>query len=114
MEAGLIDKMKFTNTMFISLIGGNENLKALVNECILMKKLKHPNVLPVLGMCLESSHENGLPFMIMPFMLNGDLKSYLKKKRKKPGQVDQLPEVPRYTYNNIYVNIMQLDFQNRP
>ena len=58
-----------------------------------MKKLDHPNVLSVLGMCIESSHESGSPFMIMPFMLNGDLKSYLKRKRKTPELVDQLPEV---------------------
>ena len=83
-------------------IGGNENLKSFVNEWILMKKLDHPNVLPILGICLESSHERGLPFMIMPFMLYGDLKSYLKKKRKKPGFVDQLPEVPRYAAIHEY------------
>ena len=59
-----------------------------------MKKLDHPNVLSILGICLESSHESGLPFMIMPFMINGDLKSYLKQKRKKTECVDQLPEVP--------------------
>ena len=58
-----------------------------------MKKFNHPNVLPVLGVCLESNHESGSPFMIMPFMLNGDLKSYLKSKRISPGCIDQLPEV---------------------
>lgn len=58
-----------------------------------MMKLNHPNVLPVLGVCLESSHESGFPFMLLPFMVNGDLKSYLKKKRKATGCVDQLPEV---------------------
>ena len=71
----------------------DENLKSFVNECILMKKLDHPNVLPVLGICIESTHESGLPFMVLPFMCNGDLKSYLKKKRRKPACVDQLPEV---------------------
>ena len=78
---------------YIFVIDYNENLKSFVNECILMKKLDHPNVLPVLGICLESNHESQLPFMILPFMYNGDLKSYLKKKRKKTGCVDQLPEV---------------------
>ena len=58
-----------------------------------MKKLDHLNVLPVLGICLESNHESGLPFMVLPFMYNGDLKSYLKEKRIKPACVDQLPEV---------------------
>lgn len=58
-----------------------------------MKKSDHPNVLPVLGICLKSDHESRLPFMILPFMSNGDLKSYLKKRRIKPACVDQLPEV---------------------
>ena len=71
----------------------NENIKSFLNECILMKKLNHPNVLPILGICLESNHESGLPFMLLPFMVNGDLKSYLKKKRKNAACVDQFPEV---------------------
>ena len=58
-----------------------------------MKKLNHPNVLPVLGLCLGNNHHSGLPFMVLPFMDNGDLKSYLKKKRKSITCVDQLPEV---------------------
>lgn len=58
-----------------------------------MKKFDHPNILPVIGLCLESDHESRLPFMILPFMINGDLKSYLKNKRIKPACVDQLPEV---------------------
>ena len=58
-----------------------------------MKRLTHPNVLPILGVCLDSNHGSGLPFMVLPFMDNGDLKSFLKKKRKKITCVDQLPEV---------------------
>ena len=73
--------------------GYNESLKSFLNECILMKKLNHPNVLPILGVYLESKNESELPFMVLPFMVNGDLKSYLKQKRKKLTCVDQLPEV---------------------
>ena len=58
-----------------------------------MKNLNHPNVLPILGICLESNDEIGLPFMLLPFMVNGDLRSYLKKKRKNAVCVDQFPEV---------------------
>ena len=31
--------------------------------------------------------------MVLPFMVNGDLKSYLKNKRKSARCVDQFPEV---------------------
>lgn len=58
-----------------------------------MKKLNHPNVLPLLGVCVENNHGSGLPFMILPFMFNGDLKSYLKRKRIRPACIDHLPEV---------------------
>ena len=77
-----------------------------------MKKLDHPNVLSILGICLESSHESGLPFMIMPFMINGDLKSYLKQKRKKTECVDQLPEVPTYICSNTCI-LYNWIFENR-
>ena len=63
---------------------------------MIMKKLDHPNVLPLLGVCTDSNYENGSPFMILPFMSYGDLKSYLKSKRIKPACIDQLPEVRRY------------------
>ena len=58
-----------------------------------MKTLNHPNILPVIGVCLETNDGSGSPFMVLPFMVNGDLKSYLKNKRKNPAFVDQLPEV---------------------
>ena len=72
-----------------------ENLKSVLHESILMKKFDHPNVLPIFGVCLENNLENGLPFIVLPFMANGDLKSYLTDIRKKSKLliVNQLPEV---------------------
>ena len=70
-----------------------ECLELFLNECALMMKLSHPNILPIIGICLKSDHESGLPFMLLPFMVNGDLKSYLRKKRNNPVCVDQFPEV---------------------
>ena len=58
-----------------------------------MKKLNHPNILPLLGICLDSDYEDRVPFMLLPFMVNGDLKSYLMQKRKAIGCIDELPEV---------------------
>ena len=72
-----------------------ENLKSVLHESILMKKFDHPNVLPIFGVCLENNLENGLPFIVLPFMANGDLKSYLTDLRRKSELlvVNQLPEV---------------------
>ena len=58
-----------------------------------MKKLNHPNILPLLGICLDSDYEGRVPFMLLPFMVNGDLKSYLMQKRKAIRCIDELPEV---------------------
>ena len=44
-----------------------------------MKKMEHPNVLGLLGVCHNT--ENGIPYIVLPFMENGDLKTYLHNKR---------------------------------
>ena len=81
--------------MYIYLTDCNsvENLKSVLHESVIMKKFNHSNVLPIFGVCLENSLENGLPYIVLPFMANGDLKSYLKELRRKSGVVNQLPEV---------------------
>ena len=68
-----------------------KNIKFILRESILMKDFDHPNVLNVLGVGFNT--DDGLPFVILPFMENGDLKTYLKKKRQKDATVDQLPKV---------------------
>ena len=44
-----------------------------------MKKLCHPNVMNLLGVCLDAGHT---PYIVLPFMENGDLLSYIKKHRE--------------------------------
>ena len=43
-----------------------------------MKDLNHPNILRLLGICLDGGP---VPFIITPFMENGSLLLYLRKKR---------------------------------
>ena len=43
-----------------------------------MHKFDHPNVLKLIGVCLDGGPA---PYIIMPFMANGSLLSYLKKER---------------------------------
>ena len=68
-----------------------EVLESFVHESVLMKNFDHPNVLHILGVGLDP--DNGLPFIVLPFMVNGNLQMYLKSKRTKATNVDQLPEV---------------------
>ena len=57
-----------------------------------MLDFDHPNVLKLLGVCFDSDDQ--LPVIILPYMANGDLKSYLRNQRKQPNvQYNQFPEV---------------------
>ena len=43
-----------------------------------MSDFDHPNVLTLTGVCLDGGPA---PYIVMPFMFNGSLLSYLKKER---------------------------------
>ena len=58
----------------------NELVKDLLKECVKMQDFDHPNVLKLLGVCLDGGPA---PYIIMPFMANGSLLSYLKHEREK-------------------------------
>ena len=51
----------------------------LLKECAKMKEFDHPNVLNLKGVCLDGGP---VPYIIMPFMTNGSLQSYLKENRE--------------------------------
>ena len=44
-----------------------------------MQQFDHPNVLKLTGVCMDGGPT---PFLVMPFMANGSLYSYLKKERR--------------------------------
>lgn len=50
----------------------------LLRECAKMSTFNNPNVLTVKGVCLDGGP---LPYVIMPYMANGSLLSFLKKER---------------------------------
>ena len=43
-----------------------------------MMDLDHPNVLSLIGVCVDAGPA---PYLIMPYMAHGSLLSYLKKRR---------------------------------
>ena len=53
-------------------------VKNLLLECTRMSEFDHPNVLTLIGVCLDGGPA---PYIVMPFMFNGSLLSYLKKER---------------------------------
>ena len=70
-----------------------ESLISLLHESNLMKDFDHPNVLNILGVGFDIDSASGLPFMVLPFMVNGYLKTYLKSRRQNLTVVDCLPKV---------------------
>ena len=50
----------------------------IMEESIKMKHFDHPNVLHLIGVCLDAGPA---PYVVMPYMANGSLLHYLKKER---------------------------------
>ena len=49
----------------------------LLKEVSIMLDFSHPNVMPLIGLCLDRE----LPLLIMPFMWRGTVLDYVKKSR---------------------------------
>ena len=76
----MLDQIKTTHLVFIkkSQIPGRatpHETDEFLREAIIMKQFDHPNVLCLLGV---SVYED-IPCVILPFMSNGDLKTYMRK-----------------------------------
>jgi serine/threonine protein kinase len=54
-------------------------VRDLLEECTKMAKFDHPNVLTLIGVCVDGGPA---PYIIMPFMFNGSLLAHLKKERE--------------------------------
>ena len=74
-------KCKKYHLLWFAIIGfiQNDLVRDLLKECVKMHELDHPNVLKLIGVCLDGGPA---PFIIMPFMDNGSLLSHLKAERE--------------------------------
>ena len=55
-----------------------EQVEALLRESISMKMFKHPNVMSLIGVCLDMGP---VPYIVLPFMSGGDLLTHVQQKR---------------------------------
>ena len=62
-----------------------KELHVFIAESVIMKKFKHKNVLSLIGVSVGLENELTKPYIILPFMVNKDLKRYLQCKRRKVG-----------------------------
>ena len=68
-----------------------------IAESAIMLDFDHPNVMRLVGVCFDT--EDGLPLTVLPYMANGDLKTFLRSKRSltdsstSTGSVEVCPQV---------------------
>ena len=56
----------------------SSNVVKFLEEGLIMKTFDHPNVLGLLGLTFDT---DGKPLIVLPFMANGDLKTFFKMKQ---------------------------------
>ena len=57
---------------------GPTELSNMMEESVTMAKFNHPNVMRLMGVCIDKGPS---PYIVMPYMAYGSLLSYLKKHR---------------------------------
>ena len=99
---------QFTETVAVKTLKGfvhTDLVADLLKECGKMKEFDHPNVLTLRGVCLDGGPA---PFIIMPFMPNGNLLNYLKENRESivvEPQSATKDDAVTVSTNNNFINI---------
>ena len=60
-----------------------DELDEFIAESVIMKKFNHQNVLSLTGVSITVKNELATPCILLPFMVNKDLKKYLQCIRMK-------------------------------
>ena len=55
-------------------------------------KLKHPNILPLLGYAFDS--DTGYPFLVSEWMVNGNALAYVRSEKPSPDDILRLVRGP--------------------
>ncbi|XP_063793899.1 tyrosine-protein kinase receptor UFO [Pseudophryne corroboree] len=86
-------------TMKIAICTRTE-MEDFLSEAVCMKEFDHPNVMRLLGVCLQNTENEGYPspVVILPFMKHGDLHSFLLYSR--------LGDAPLYLPTQTLVKFM--------
>ena len=78
--------------LFLDLVS-DDDVKAFFAESLIMKDFDHPNVLRLLGVCLDAP--DGHPYIVLPFMSYGNLRDYLRSRRVHLTDVNTYPKVKK-------------------
>ena len=82
--------------MYLNTAGSLDAMKDFVAETAIMKTFHHPNVLSLLGVCVNCDNDNSnkeVLNIVIPFMANGDLRNFLKDNRVLPHNTHEYPMV---------------------
>ena len=72
-----------------------DELNLFISESVIMKNFEHRNVLGLIGVSVGIQNDIATPYIILPYMANGDLKGYLQHKRSEAqDDPEVLPKVP--------------------
>ena len=92
----------------------DEAVQELLRECVKMKSLNHLHVMTLKGICLDGGP---VPYIVLPYMANGSLLSYLKKERSSltvpmaegdSGEEERQSEVSTIIVNSFMLADLQL------
>ena len=61
------------------------DLDLFITESVIMKNFKHRNVLGLVGVSVGVENEIAKPYIVLPFMVNKDLKKFLRFKQSDMG-----------------------------
>jgi proto-oncogene tyrosine-protein kinase Met len=53
-------------------------MQSFLQEALIMKDFHHPNVLTLIGVCLNL---DAMPLVVLPFMQHGDLLTYIRDEK---------------------------------
>ena len=83
----------YGHIIFLVGVATQADIDSLMSESATMVNFDHPNVVKLIGVCFDTTDQ--LPFIILPFMVNKDLKSFLVAKREQSQNLkeDQFPKV---------------------
>jgi len=63
---------------FILELDEPEDVEKFLREGVMMRGLDHDHVLSLMGVCVESDTQQTSPLIVLPFMNNGDLRTFLR------------------------------------
>ena len=73
-----LNEYNFTACINTALFSTND-IERMVKEVSTMLNFKHPNVMSLIGVCLDGE----MPLIIMPFMSNGSILEFVKSHREE-------------------------------